>query len=94
MRQDVFDLRALARSAGDSLAGRATAKALQWRVDISDKLPVLVIGDAVRLRAALENLIDNAVKFTEQGAVAMSVDPIGRASKGKVDVAFAASELR
>src|SRR4051794_21945470 len=81
MRRDVFDLRALARSAGDSLAGRAAARALQWRVDISDKLPVLVIGDAVRLRAALENLIDNAVKFTEQGAVALSVDPIGRGSK-------------
>jgi CheY-like chemotaxis protein len=92
MRQDVFDLRALARSAGDSLAGRAAARALQWRVDISDKLPVLVIGDAVRLRAALENLIDNAVKFTEQGAVALSVDPIGRASKGKVGVAFAVSD--
>ena len=32
MRQDVFDLRALARSAGNSLAGRAAARALQWRV--------------------------------------------------------------
>jgi CheY-like chemotaxis protein len=92
MRRDVFDLRALARSAGDSLAGRAAARALQWRVDISDKLPVLVIGDAVRLRAALENLIDNAVKFTEQGAVALSVDPIGRGSKAKVGVAFAVSD--
>jgi CheY-like chemotaxis protein len=92
MRQDVFDMRALARSAGDSLAGRAAAKALQWRVDISDKLPVLVVGDAVRLRAALENLIDNAVKFTEQGAVALSVDPVGRGSKGKVGVAFAVSD--
>jgi len=92
MRRDVFDLRALARSAGDSLAGRAAARALQWRVDISDKLPVLVVGDAVRLRAALENLIDNAVKFTEQGAVALSVDPIGRGSKGKAGVAFAVSD--
>jgi len=92
MRRDVFDLRALARSAGDSLAGRAAARALQWRVDISDKLPVLVIGDAVRLRAALENLIDNAVKFTEQGAVALSVDPIGRGSKAKVGIAFAVSD--
>jgi CheY-like chemotaxis protein len=92
MRQDLFDLQALARSAGDSLAGRAAARALQWRVDISDKLPVLVVGDAVRLRAALENLIDNAVKFTEQGAVALSVEPIGRGSKGKVGVAFAVSD--
>src|SRR5439155_1688947 len=69
MRQDLFDLRVLARAAGDSLAGRAAAKGLQSQVDISEKLPAFVVGDPVRLRAALENLIDNAVKFTEQGAV-------------------------
>src|SRR3954467_5873272 len=59
VRQDLFDLRALARSAGDSLAGRAAAKGLQWSVEISDKLPAFVVGDPVRLRSALENLIDN-----------------------------------
>ncbi|WFU42261.1 ATP-binding protein [Bradyrhizobium sp. CB82] len=73
--QDLFDLRALARTAGDSLAGRAAAKGLQAQVDISPKLPALVVGDPVRLRAALENLIDNAVKFTEQGGIALSVTP-------------------
>jgi len=68
LREDLFDLRALARNAGDSLAGaRLRAKGLQSRVDISAGLPSLVVGDPVRLRAALENLIDNAVKFTEQG---------------------------
>src|SRR4051812_45869053 len=55
LRQDLFDLRALARNAGDSLAGRAAAKGLQSRVEISEELPGLVVGDPVRLRAALEN---------------------------------------
>ncbi len=91
VRQDFFDLRALARNAGDSLAGRAAAKGLQSSVDISDKLPAFVIGDPVRLRAALENLIDNAVKFTEQGGVALAVTPL-RGPKGKVGVAFAVSD--
>src|SRR5689334_8934283 len=90
-RQDLFDLRALARSVGDSLAGRAAAKGLQATVEISDKVPALVVGDSVRLRAALENLIDNAVKFTEQGAVALSVTP-ARGGNGKVGVAFAVSD--
>lgn len=90
-RQDLFDLRALARSAGDSLAGRAAAKGLQAAVEISEKLPALVVGDSVRLRAALENLIDNAVKFTEQGAVALSVTP-SRSSNGKAGIAFAVSD--
>jgi len=91
VRQDFFDLRALARSAGDSLAGRAAAKGLQSRVDISEKLPALVVGDPVRLRAALENLIDNAVKFTEQGGVALEVVPM-RGVKGKAGVAFSVSD--
>ncbi|MBR0790536.1 response regulator [Bradyrhizobium manausense] len=102
LRQDLFDLRALARSTGDSLAGRAAAKGLQAEVEISDKLPGLVVGDPVRLRAALENLIDNAVKFTDQGGVAISAAPWrpakgkagGKANKTtrKVGVAFAVSD--
>jgi CheY-like chemotaxis protein len=50
-----------------------------------------VIGDPVRLRAALENLIDNAIKFTEQGGVALAVKPM-RGAKGRIGVAFAISD--
>src|SRR5580692_6435588 len=91
VRQDLFDLRALARNIGDALAGRAAAKGLRSAVDISEKLPALVVGDPVRLRAALENLIDNAVKFTEQGGVALAVS-MSRGAKGRIGVAFAVSD--
>jgi CheY-like chemotaxis protein len=91
VRQDFFDLRTLARNVGDSLAGRAAAKGLQASVEVSDKLPAFAVGDPVRLRAALENLIDNAVKFTEQGRVALHAAPV-RAAKGKIGVVFAVSD--
>ncbi|WFU17639.1 ATP-binding protein [Bradyrhizobium sp. CB3481] len=91
VRQDFFDLRTLARNAGDSLTGRAAAKGLQSSVTISDKLPGFAVGDPVRLRAAVENLIDNAVKFTDQGSVALQVTPV-RGTKDKVGVAFAVSD--
>jgi signal transduction histidine kinase len=74
-RHDLFDL-ARARPQRRRFAGRdgQRPRGLQVTVEVSDKLPGLVIGDSVRLRAALENLIDNAVKFTEQGAVALAGD--------------------
>ncbi len=98
MREDLFDLRALARSIGDLLAGRAAAKGLQSQIEISEELPSLVVGDPVRLRAALENLIDNAVKFTGQGGVALKAMPVRggkgnvKGNKGRVGVAFAISD--
>lgn len=91
MRQDFFDLRALAQATGDSLAGRAAAKGLRAQVSIAENLPAFVIGDPVRLRAALENLIDNAVKFTPAGEVGLGV----RTMPGPRDtlrVAFAVSD--
>ena len=91
VRQDFFDLRALSRAIGDSLAGRAAAKGLRSQVEIAAKLPVFVIGDPVRLRAALENLIDNAVKFTQQGTVALDVS-VKAGSGDKLNVAFAVSD--
>jgi CheY-like chemotaxis protein len=91
VRQDFFDLRALATAIGDSLAGRAAAKGLQSQIEIAAKLPVFVIGDPVRLRAALENLIDNAVKFTQHGKVALDVSMVS-SSQGKIGVAFAVSD--
>src|SRR5262245_48958653 len=54
LRKDFFDLRALTRAAADSLSGRAAAKGLQAQVELADDLPAFVIGDTVRLRAALE----------------------------------------
>lgn len=90
-RQDFFDLRAVARSVGDSLTGRAAAKGLRSNVRISERLPAFVTGDPVRLRAALENLVDNAVKFTPEGDVGLKVT-VARAAKGKLIATFAVSD--
>jgi len=91
MREEFFDLRGLARIAGDGLAGRATANGLQSRVTIAQTLPQFVTGDAVRLRAALENLIDNAVKFTPSGQVELDVSATPHGKSG-MDVSFVVSD--
>ena len=95
MRQDFFDLRTLAQTAANSLAGRAAAKGLVATSEIDAALPVFAVGDPVRLRAALENLIDNAVKFTDSGSVVFAAS-LARAPKprGAFAVAFNVAELR
>src|SRR5262245_56568933 len=66
LRRELIRPRRLADGLAASLAGRAEAKGLAAATEISERLPEAVIGDPLRLRAALENLIDNAVKFTER----------------------------
>ena len=91
LRKDFFDLRALSRAAADSLSGRAAAKGLQAQVELADDLPAFVIGDTVRLRAALENMVDNAVKFTSSGNIAFGARLAGVA-KGRATIRFTVAD--
>jgi signal transduction histidine kinase/DNA-binding NarL/FixJ family response regulator len=64
-----FPLHSLLSDCLKSHAWRATQKGISLRVDLSPGLPKMLIGDPLRLRQILTNLIHNAVKFTEQGEV-------------------------
>ena len=69
LRIEPFSPRIVAETVGAALAARAKGKALKTEIKIARNLPAMVSGDALRLRAALENLADNAVKFTQTGTV-------------------------
>jgi CheY-like chemotaxis protein len=91
LREEAFRPGALAQDVGAALSARAEAKGLAAEVTIAEDLPELTIGDRVRLRAALENLIDNAVKFTEAGRVSLSVGAV-RATRGRHRLTFAVAD--
>jgi CheY-like chemotaxis protein len=72
LRHEPFSPRALAETVGHALVARAGNKGIKTEIAIAGDLPALVAGDALRLRAALESLADNAVKFTHEGTVAFA----------------------
>jgi two-component system, sensor histidine kinase len=91
LQRESFRLRRLVAALADSLSARAETKGLTPSVSVADDVPEIVEGDPVRLRAAIENLIDNAVKFTERGAVRLDVRA-ARAARGHVRLIFTVTD--
>jgi len=68
-----FDLRELADDVGALLGAQARAKGLDLRVGVDPGVPVTVTGDPARVRQIITNLAGNAVKFTDEGEVAVGI---------------------
>jgi len=64
-----FDVREGAEAVMALLRPRALAKGLSLQLDIAEDIPKSVVGDPLRLRQVLLNLVSNAIKFTEEGHV-------------------------
>ncbi|PQJ95065.1 ATP-binding protein [Chromatium okenii] len=71
-----FDFHAAIESVKTIVGDRAHSKGLDFVANIDPDLAHFVIGDPTRLRQVLINLLVNAVKFTEQGAVTLCIAPM------------------
>jgi signal transduction histidine kinase len=74
MKLDIapFDLRESAWGVVQMLTPQASAKGLALTLEYAAGAPTKLIGDAARIRQVLVNLVANAIKFTERGAIAVS----------------------
>jgi PAS domain S-box-containing protein len=66
-----FNLRDCLETTLKTLAVRADEKGLELLCEIAPEVPEVVRGDSSRLRQVLANLIGNAIKFTDEGEVAL-----------------------
>ncbi len=78
-----FDLERLLDELEEMLAFKAASKGLQLSIRCSPDVPRYIRTDQIKLRQVLINLLDNALKFTEQGKVTLQVSQLA-ASDGQL----------
>lgn len=73
MENKDFDLRNCIEEVFDLLAAKVTKSRLDFVYQIDNTIPAQIVGDSLRLRQVLMNLVSNAVKFTQQGEIFIGV---------------------
>jgi signal transduction histidine kinase/DNA-binding response OmpR family regulator len=73
LEEQPFDLRDCVESALDLMKVKAAEKEIELAYLVEEDVPGAIIGDVTRLRQIMINLINNALKFTEEGEVVLSV---------------------
>lgn len=67
-----FNLSHQIETIAQSLAIRSDAKGVELIIDVTGVNQVMVVGDPVRLRQVVTNLLNNAIKFTEEGQIVIT----------------------
>ena len=83
-----FDLRNCIEEVLDMFGGRAADGGSELNYQIDPDVPLQIIGDYKRLQQILINLVENAVKFTQNGEVFIKVNLISDTEVDKVNLGF------
>ncbi|WP_107045685.1 ATP-binding protein [Sphingomonas sp. STIS6.2] len=70
---EAFDLPHAIKACGKLLTLSALQKQLTLTIAVEDEVPQMILGDALRIRQIVLNLLGNAIKFTDQGGVTVTV---------------------
>ena len=69
-----FNIKDLLLNIGRASAQKASYKKLSFSLDLPDDLPKKIIGDRDKISQILNNLLDNAIKFTHEGTITLKVN--------------------
>ncbi len=85
-----YDLSSMIHDISNMVKAKAAAKKLELNICVDENLPSRLWGDDVRIRQVLINLLNNAVKYTSEGSVTLSVQ--GKVEDGKVFFDFSVQD--
>ena len=79
-----FNLRETLEAALKMLSVRAHEKGLELLCEIAPEVPEIMCGDSNRLRQVVVNLVGNAIKFTNEGEVALKIQLESQSGEGRI----------
>ena len=88
LEQNDFDLRNCIEEVLDVFAGKAAQIGLDLVYQIDNNVPVQVVGDGLRLRQIIMNLVGNAVKFTQKGEIFVGVHLLRSMGENQLELGF------
>ena len=87
-----YDFSSIVHDVINMISFKAKAKSLDFKVHIDEMIPNRLLGDDIRIRQILVNILNNAVKYTHEGSVELDISLLPCEDFNKVRISFAVKD--
>lgn len=87
-----YDFSSLINNITNMISFKAKAKELKFKADIDESIPRTLIGDDIRLRQILVNILNNAVKYTNKGHIIFKVEYLHSEEPNEANIRFSVKD--
>lgn len=92
VEQEDFDLRQTVEEVLDLFAQKASQQKIDLIYDLDEDVPLYIVGDSLRIKQILINLINNAIKFTSKGEIFIQIYLEKLANGAEIEIGFSVTD--